>query len=254
MFLDDIFSLRGKVALVTGGGRGIGQVIARGLAKAGAQIVIISRTGAAETVKLIEEDGGKAYELLADVTVEKEVDTAIDEIFKRSGSLDIIFNNAGICIHKDAMESTIEEWRSVLDINLTGAYIVSRSAARRMIERGIAGSIINNASMSGSIVNIPQMQASYNASKAGMIHMTKSLAIEWAQNKIRVNSISPGYIATPMSVDTPQDLKDAWLKLIPFGRMGEPEELIGLVVFLASGASTYMTGSDIIIDGGYSCL
>ncbi len=254
MYLDDMFTLEGKVALVTGGGRGIGQIIARGLAKAGAKIAIISRTGAKKTSDLIEKDGNIALDLIADVTVEEQVDSALNEVVKQLGSLDIVFNNAGICIHKNALDATVDEWRSVIDINLTGAYIVARSAVKIMIKRGIAGSIINNASMSGAIVNIPQMQASYNASKAGMIHMTRSLAIEWAENGIRVNAISPGYIATPMSVDAPKELIEAWLPLIPLGHMGDPQELIGAVIYLAGSASTYMTGHNLIIDGGYSCL
>jgi NAD(P)-dependent dehydrogenase (short-subunit alcohol dehydrogenase family) len=122
-----------------------------------------------------------------------------------------------------------------------------------MIEKGIKGSIINMASMSGSIVNIPQWQTSYNASKAGVIHMTRSLAVEWAQYGIRVNSLSPGYIATPMSVDTPRELKDAWMPLIPARRMGTPEELIGAVIYLAAESSGYTSGSDLIVDGAYVC-
>jgi NAD(P)-dependent dehydrogenase (short-subunit alcohol dehydrogenase family) len=139
-------------------------------------------------------------------------------------------------------------------VNLTGEYIVARSAARVMMEKGIRGSIINMASMSGSIVNIPQWQASYNASKAGVIHMTKSLAIEWADAGIRVNSLSPGYIATPMSTETPQELKDAWLPLMPLHRMGKPEELISAVIYLAGDSSAYTTGLDLIVDGGYSLV
>jgi NAD(P)-dependent dehydrogenase (short-subunit alcohol dehydrogenase family) len=123
-----------------------------------------------------------------------------------------------------------------------------------MIEKKIKGSIINMASMSGTIVNIPQWQASYNASKAGVIHLTKSLAIEWAQHGIRVNSLSPGYIATPMSVDTPKELKDAWTPLMPAHRMGTPEELIPAVLYLASDKSGYTNGSDIIVDGAYVCF
>ncbi|MDR2303958.1 MAG: SDR family NAD(P)-dependent oxidoreductase, partial [Treponema sp.] len=202
-YLDEVFSLKRKTAVVTGGGRGIGQVIALGLAKAGAEIAVISRTGADETVSRIQEAGGSAYSLIADVTSEKAVNAALAEILSRSRSLDIVFNNAGICVHKDTLEAGIDEWREVLDINLTGEYIVARAAGRIMIERKIKGSIINMASMSGSIVNVPQRQASYNASKAGVIHMTRSLAVEWARYGIRVNSLSPGYIATPMSVDTP---------------------------------------------------
>jgi NAD(P)-dependent dehydrogenase (short-subunit alcohol dehydrogenase family) len=252
-YLDDLFGLKGKTAVVTGGGRGIGQVVAEGLAKAGAEIAIISRTGADETVKNIEAAGGRAYSLLADVTKEKEVDAAFAEILKRSGAVDIVFNNAGICIHKPTVEASIAEWRQVIDINLTGEYIVARAAGRIMIEKGIKGSIINMASMSGTIVNVPQWQASYNASKAGVIHMTRSLAVEWSQYGIRVNSLSPGYIATPMSVDTPKELKDAWIPLIPNHRMGDPEELVGAVIYLASDKSGYTNGSDLIIDGAYHC-
>ncbi|AEF81754.1 SDR family oxidoreductase [Leadbettera azotonutricia] len=253
-FLDELFGLKGKTALVTGGGRGIGQVVAIGLAKAGAEIAIVSRTGADETVGLIEKAGGKAYSLLADVTDEAAVDSALKQILARSGSLDIVFNNAGICIHEDTLKASIADWRQVIDINLTGEYIVARAAGRIMIEKGIKGSIINMASMSGSIVNVPQWQASYNASKAGVIHLTRSLAAEWALYGVRVNSLSPGYIATPMSVDTPQELKDAWMPLIPVHRMGNPEELIGAVIYLAADSSGYTNGSDLIVDGAYTCL
>ncbi|MDL2213996.1 SDR family oxidoreductase [Clostridia bacterium OttesenSCG-928-O13] len=254
MYLDQMFGLKGKVALVTGGGQGIGQTVSIGLAKAGAEVAIVSRTGADETVKLIEAEGGKAYSILGDVTKEADVDRAVAEILQKSGSIDVVFNNAGICIHKGTIEASIDEWRSVIDINLTGEYIVCRAVAKVMIEKGIKGSIINMASMSGSIVNIPQWQASYNASKAGVIHMTRSLAAEWVDKGIRVNSISPGYIGTPMSVDTPKELKEAWMPLIPMHRMGEPEELMPAILYLASPASGYTTGSDVIVDGGYTAL
>ncbi|KAA6300771.1 MAG: Glucose 1-dehydrogenase 2 [Candidatus Ordinivivax streblomastigis] len=254
MYLEQIFGLYGKTAIVTGGGRGIGQIIALGLAKAGAEIVIISRSGGQETVNRIEQTGGKSYELRADVTKENEVDEVLKTIIQRSGKVDILFNNAGICIHKDTINATIDEWRSVIDINLTGEYIMARAVGRHMIEQGIEGSIINMASMSGSIVNIPQWQASYNASKAGVIHMTKSLAAEWVGFGIRVNSLSPGYIATPMSADVSKELKEAWNPLIPMRRMGTPEELMPAVLYLTSPVANYTTGSDIIVDGGYVCI
>lgn len=253
-YLDDLFGLRGKVALVSGGGRGIGQTAALGLAKAGAEVAIISRSGADETVQLIKKEGGRAYSLIADVTKEAAVDKALTEIVRRSGSLDIVFNNAGICIHKDTLEASVAEWKEVIDTNLTGEYIVARAAGKIMIEKNIKGSIINMASMSGTIVNIPQWQASYNASKAGVIHLTRSLAIEWASYGIRVNSLSPGYIATPMSVETPKELKDAWMPLIPAHRMGTPEELIPAILYLASPASAYTNGSDVVVDGAYICF
>ncbi|MDD4075037.1 MAG: SDR family oxidoreductase [Eubacteriales bacterium] len=253
MYLDELFGLTGKVAVVTGGGRGIGQVVAIGLAKAGAKVVILARSNADETLAKIREAGGEAMFISTDVTKEESVDAAMQKIMVTYGSVDVVFNNAGICLHKDTFEATIEEFRNVLDVNLTGEYIVARAAGKIMKENNIKGSIINMASMSGSIVNIPQWQCSYNASKAGVMHMTKSLAIEWADYGIRVNSLSPGYIATPMSVDTPQELKDAWAPLMPLHRMGTPEELIPAVIYLACDASGYTTGSDIIVDGAYSC-
>lgn len=251
MYLESIFGLAGKTALVTGGRVGIGQVIAIALARAGAEVVIMGKTDSRETVRMIEGEDGKAYSITANVTDEEAVEKAMDLIMERSGHIDIVFNNAGICIHKDTLEATIEEWRQVIDVNLTGEYIVARAAGRRMIESGTKGSIINMASMSGTIVNIPQWQASYNASKAGVMHMTRSLAIEWAEHGIRVNSLSPGYIGTPMSADTPQELKNAWMPLMPYHRMGKPEELIPAILYLACDAAGYTTGSDVIVDGGY---
>ncbi|MCC8180481.1 MAG: SDR family NAD(P)-dependent oxidoreductase, partial [Planctomycetes bacterium] len=142
-YLDEIFGLNGKVAIVTGGGRGIGQVIARGFAKAGAEVVILNRSNADETIDLIAKDGGKAYFIATDVTDEQSVDAAFAEILKRSGSIDIVFNNAGICMHQTTLEATIKEFREVIDCNLTGEFIVARAAGKIMIERGIKGSIIN---------------------------------------------------------------------------------------------------------------
>ncbi len=254
MYLDKIFGLKGKVAIVTGGSRGIGQVIAIGLARAGAEVAIFSRSKSKETVDVILQEGGKAYYKLVDVTDENRVEAAVHEVLDHSGTVDVVFNNAGACIHKDTLSASLSEWNEIINVNLTGVYIVARATGKVMKEKGIHGSIINMASMSGSIVNTPQWQASYNASKAGVIHLTRSLAVEWADFHIRVNSLSPGYIATPMSVDTPQELKDAWMPLIPLHRMGEPEELIPAVLYLATNASGYTTGSDIIVDGAYSCL
>ncbi len=253
-YLERMFGLKGKVAVVTGGGRGIGQVAAHGFAMAGAEVVILSRSGADETLALIQKDGGKAYYIATDVTDEKSVDAALAEILKRSGSLDIVFNNAGICKHQDTFEATLADFREVIEVNLTGEYIVARAAGRIMIDKGIKGSIINMASISGSIVNIPQWQCSYNASKAAVIHMSKSLAVEWADHGIRVNSISPGYISTPMAADVPKELIDAWMPLFPLHRMGKPEELLPALIYLACDASSYTTGSDVVVDGAYVCI
>lgn len=256
-YLQKMFTLEGKAALVTGGGRGIGQVICRELARAGADIAVFSRSGAGETVKLVEEEGGRILDLKVDVTHEAEVREGIRTIIDTYGRLDIVVNNAGVCYHKDAFEATVGEWRNCIDINMTGAYIVCREAASAMIAGGNGGSIVNIASMSGSIVNIPQKQAAYNASKAGLIHMTKSLAIEWVDHKIRVNSISPGYVATPMSVDpdfVEPELLAAWEPMFPMHRMAKPEELCGAIIWLCSESAGYTTGADILIDGAYSVV
>lgn len=254
MYLEKMFGLQGKTALVTGGGQGIGQVVAIGLAKAGAKVVIMNRGNVEDTVRMILADGETAMGVRADVTVPGEVDAALKLVMETYGSLDIVINNAGICMHQSTLDMTPEDFRRVIDVNLTGTFIVSRAAGRIMIDRGIRGNIVNMASMSGSIVNIPQWQCSYNASKAGVIHLTKSLAMEWVGHGIRVNSISPGYIATPMSTENPSEMNEVFIKLIPMHRMGEARELVPTILSMVSDASGYTTGSDFIVDGGYTCL
>ncbi len=256
-FLEKMFSLKGKVVLVTGGGRGIGQVICLQLSRAGADLAIFSRSGASQTKQLVESENGNILDIRVDVTDEDQVKKGIDQIFKKYGHLDVVINNAGVCYHKTAFEASLDEWRQVIDVNLTGEYIVCKEAARQMIKNHISGNIINIASMSGHIVNIPQMQAAYNASKAGVIQMTRSLAIEWIDNNIRVNSISPGYVSTPMSIDpafVPQELLDAWKPLFPMHRMAKPEELCGAIIWLCSESAGYVTGADILIDGAYTVV
>lgn len=254
MYLEEMFGLSGKVALVTGGGQGIGQVIALGLSRAGAKVVIINRGNVSDTVDMIKSAGGSALGVKADVTSEDEVDAALEKVLEAYGAIDIVINNAGICLHQTTLDMTPEDFRRVVDVNLTGTFIVARAAGRIMINKGIRGAIVNMASMSGSIVNVPQWQCSYNASKAAVIHLTKSLAMEWVDEGIRVNSISPGYIATPMSTNNPSEMNDAFIKLIPMHRMGQAEELMPTILALVSGASAYTTGSDFIVDGGYTCL
>ena len=254
MYLEEMFGQKGKVALITGAGQGIGQVVALGLAKAGATVAIFDIAGAANTVKMIRDAGGTAYDFVVDVRREDQVEAGIAEVLKQAGSVDILFNNAGICLHKAALDVAVDEWKNVVDVNLTGVYIVARAVAKVMIERGVKGVIINMASMSGSIANIPQCQASYNSSKAGVINLTRSLALEWAPYGIRVNSLSPGYINTPMAADTPKELRDAWMPLIPQHRFGEPEELVPAILYMASSKAGYTTGSDVIVDGGYTAF
>ena len=252
MFLQEYFGLDGKVALVTGGNRGIGQEIACDLAKAGAKVAVFSRSGAEETVERIESSGGVAKSFLVDVQSEESVNAGVDEVIQEFGCIHILFNNAGITIHKTVMEADEKDWERILKTNLLGEMAVAKAVAKHMICQGIKGSIINMGSMSGCAVNVPQMQTLYNVSKAAVIHMTKCLAVEWADYGIRVNCLSPGYIATDMSVN--EELKKKWMELTPMHRMGTPSELSGAVIFLACDAAGYTTGCNLVVDGGYTCL
>lgn len=254
MYLDSIFGLQGKVAVVTGGNKGIGRTVGLGLAKAGAEVVILSRSDAQEAIAEIQQAGGKAWHISTDVTDEQQVENAINQVLQRSQKIDVLFNNAGITLHKEFLKTSPAEFRHMIDVNLTGEYIVARRVAQSMVDLGVQGSIINMASMSGYIVNIPNLQCAYNTSKAAILHMTRSMAVELAPYHIRVNSISPGFVATPMSADVAEELKQAWYRMIPMGRMADPEELVPPVLYLASSASGYTTGSDVVVDGGYTCL
>jgi len=252
---NDIFSLKGKVALITGGNQGIGKVVSRYLADAGADIVIIDLNDASAVAKSIAgEFGVRTEAYVCDVTDQPRVASTIAKAAESMGTLDILFNNAGIVFHKAALDLSPGEWGNVLDVNINGVFYVAQAFANYLVAHGKGGSIINTASMSGTIVNVPQEQASYNTSKAAVVHLTKSLAVEWAPKNIRVNCISPGYIATEMLQFLRQDWKDYWTSIIPFKRLGTPEELAGAVIYLASDASTYTSGADIIIDGCFTSV
>lgn len=254
MTIMDKFLLTGKKAVVTGGSRGIGQCIAIAFAEAGADVAILDVSDSIETVEKVKALGRNSFALTVNVADEKEVNDAFIEIEKRFGTVDVLFNNAGICICEPAEEMTFEDWRQVIDIDLGAQFLVARAAGRIMIKNGKGGTIVSTASMSAHIVNVPQAQCAYNAAKAGVIHLTKSLAVEWARFNIRANSISPGYMATPMGLLVPPERAKNWFVVSPMKRMGLPEELQGAVLYLASNASTYTTGCDIIIDGGFTCV
>jgi sorbose reductase len=251
--LFNLFDVTGRKALVTGAGRGIGRVLAVALAEAGCDVsVLVRNTKDAEpVVKEIRRLGRKGIAVQADVRRKEQVDRAFADTVEQFGRLDICLNNAGISIQKSAEEMPEEDWDSILDTNMKGVFFGCQAAARIMIPQR-QGSIINIASLSGSAVNVPQKQAVYNTSKAGVVMLTKSLAVEWAQYGIRVNSISPGYIKTEMTLAGMSHFFPAWESLTPMGRLGEPEELRGAVLFLASEASSYVTGHDLVIDGGYT--
>lgn len=252
------FSLAGKVAFVTGGARGIGKAVATGFAQAGANIVIadLDIEEAQRTCQQLEAEGVQTLAVKTDVTSPDSVNALIAAIDQKFGRLDIAFCNAGICINVPAKDMTFETWSKVINVNLNGVFLTAQAAGKYMIDHNIKGSIINTASMSGHIVNVPQPQCAYNASKAGVIMLTKSLAIEWAQYGVRVNSISPGYIGTELVKNSPSliPLIKTWNDMAPMHRLGEPEELQTVTLYLASDASSFTTGSDVIVDGAFTCF
>jgi NAD(P)-dependent dehydrogenase (short-subunit alcohol dehydrogenase family) len=254
MSILDSFSLKGKKAVVTGGARGIGGASAVALAEAGADVAIFDLIDGTNTVKAIQALGREAFALQVDVTVEDQVNKAFDTVKEKFGRIDIVFSNAGIAYCVKCEDMTFEEWRRVVSIDLDSMFLVNRAAARIMIADGNGGSIINTASMSGIIVNCPQEQVAYNAAKAGVIQLTRSLACEWAKYNIRVNSISPGYICTDMTPATSNKAwMDTWFAMSPVKRLGNAGEIVGAILYFAGSASTFTTGANLVIDGGYTC-
>jgi NAD(P)-dependent dehydrogenase (short-subunit alcohol dehydrogenase family) len=247
------FDLTGKVAVVTGGNMGLGEAFAHALSEAGARVAIAARTRdrSESVVRDIKAASGEAAAFDVDVTKPEQVAAMVDQVTDRLGPIDILVNNAGVCYHRPALEVTLEEWQSVMDVNVNGVWYCAQAVGRQMVERK-TGTIVNIGSMSGLIVNRPQMQPGYNASKAAVHHLTRSLAAEWAPFNVRVNAMAPGYIKTLMSpVDEPQYRRN-WIEDAPMLRYGLPEELGPTLVYLASDASKFVTGAIVVIDGGYS--
>jgi NAD(P)-dependent dehydrogenase (short-subunit alcohol dehydrogenase family) len=244
----DAFRLDGRVAVVTGGNRGIGLAVARALGEAGARVAIAARDHS-RTEGVAGELGALAVR--ADVSDAASVREMLDTVTRELGPVDVLVNNAGVCFHRPALEVPDEEWRAVWDVNVDGVWHCSRVVGAQMIERG-GGAIVNIGSISALIVNRPQMQPAYNASKAAVHQLTKSLAAEWAPHGVRVNALAPGYVKTEMApVDDPK-FKPRWVDDAPMQRYALPAELGPSVVFLASDASSFMTGSVLVVDGGYS--
>ena len=253
MSVIDIFDISGRKALVTGAARGIGKVLALTLAEAGCDVSLVGLhiEGLEEVAAELHRIGVKALAYQVDVSKKDEVDKAFSETAKEFGRLDICVNNAGVSFQMPVEDMPEEEWDNIIDTNMKGVFLCSQAAARIMIPQR-SGCIINLASISGHAVNVPQKQAVYNSSKAGVAMLTKSMALEWAEYGIRVNALSPGYMKTEMTLSTMSHLFPEWEAITPLGRLGEPEELRGALLFLASDASSYMIGHDLIIDGGYT--
>jgi NAD(P)-dependent dehydrogenase (short-subunit alcohol dehydrogenase family) len=250
MSLLDSFDLTGRVAVVTGGNRGLGEAWVRSLIDVGAAVVIAARDD--ERSRAVAETIGEGVDTVhLDVRDTDDVGRALDTIVERHGRVHILVNNAGACVHRPALDVPDDEWHQVIDINLNGLWRCSQAFGRHMIEHG-GGVIVNIGSISAQIVNRPQMQPAYNASKAAVHQLTKSLAAEWAPHGVRVNALAPGYTKTEMApVDRPE-FRARWIEDAPMQRYAMPDEYGPALVFLASDASSFMTGATLVVDGGYT--
>ena len=256
MYLDK-FTLTGKIAVVTGAARGIGFAAVEALAEAGATVVLTDMNAEVlqEAVAKLEAKGHTVDSAVLDVTDVAGVQAVHDAVVARHGRVDILVNNAGIAISNHPAETMADEvWKKVIDVNLNGVFWCCRAFGKSMLERG-AGSIVNVGSMSGFIVNRPQEQSNYNASKAAVHHLTRSLAAEWGSRGVRVNTVAPTYIDTEMNkyVYGDAEMYKHWVGGTPMNRLGRTDEVASVILFLASEAASLMTGSIVLADGGYVC-
>jgi NAD(P)-dependent dehydrogenase (short-subunit alcohol dehydrogenase family) len=251
--------LAGQVAVITGGARGLGLSMAHGLARWGVKIALLDVLPEVNTSaeKVQREFGVQSLGVTGDVTDDGSVAAAFSEVGRTLGSPGILINAAGITVWEDSIDVTKESWQQVIEINLTGTFLCCQALARACTGAGTGGVIVNVSSMSAQVVNLPQHQASYHASKAGVEMLTKALAVEWAPLRIRVNAIAPGYMLSEMTrqfTTANPELAERWRNMIPAGRMGEPADLEAIVVLLCSARSSYLMGQSIVIDGAYTAV
>ena len=250
--------LDGRVAIVTGGGQGIGAACAEALGEAGATIIVaeLMPERAEACVDALKAAGIKASAVALDVTDSGAVDKAAEAIAREHGGADILVNNAGVAKSDVKAEETSDEhWRFHMNVNLDGLFWCCRAFGGQMLEKG-SGAIVNVGSMSGFIVNKPQPQSFYNASKAAVHHLTRSLAAEWGARGVRVNAVAPTYVETPLTafgIEENPEMYKTWLEMTPMARVGQPDEIASIVHFLASDAASLMTGAIVLADGGYTC-
>ncbi len=256
MDVGSIFNLNEKVAIVTGGGRGLGRIMALALADAGADVVVTDLliSEAKEVAKEILLKRRRSLAIKADVSKAMQVEKMVTKVMEQFRRADILVNNAGINIISPAEDFAVEDWNKVLSINLTGVFLCAQAFGRVMIKQG-KGKIVNIASVAG-MVGTPHNAAAYNSAKAGVINLTRSLAIEWGKYNINVNAIAPGMIETDLTKKRLEnkEYNKYWIDRTPLRRIGRPEDLIGAVIYLSSEASNWLTGHTIVIDGGYTTL
>lgn len=251
-----MFSLMDEIAFVTGAGSGIGQGIAVGLAEAGVDVALFdlgASTGLDDTAKAITDKGRRSVKITGDVSDADALASAVRTAEETLGGLTLAVNCAGIANARPAEEMPLDQWRRMIDVNLTGIFLSCQAEGRAMLPRG-RGAIVNIASMSGTIVNRGLTQAHYNASKAGVIHLSKSLAMEWIGRGVRVNVVSPGYTLTPMNLRAEvAEQRKIFERETPIGRMATVDEIVGPAIFLLSPAASFITGVDLLVDGGFEC-